>query len=70
MSDIVFLDTYETNAFEKEVAYLKKLDADKLLKGFCDIGKVESDATLYGGWENSAIKWHTLGHYLTAVAQA
>ncbi|MBQ8625656.1 MAG: glycoside hydrolase family 127 protein [Agathobacter sp.] len=70
MSDIVLLDSYETNAFEKEVAYLKKLDADKLLKGFCDIGKVESDATLYGGWENSAIKGHTLGHYLTAVAQA
>ena len=70
MGDIVLMDSYETNAFEKEVAYLKKLDADKLLKGFCDIGKVSTNATLYGGWENSAIKGHTLGHYLTAVAQA
>ena len=70
MSDIVLMDSYETNAFEKEVAYLKKLDADKLLKGFCDIAKISSAATLYGGWENSAIKGHTLGHYLTAVAQA
>lgn len=70
MSDIVLLDSYETNAFSKEVAYLKKLDADKLLKGFCDIADVESSATIYGGWENSAIKGHTLGHYLSAVAQA
>lgn len=70
MGDIVLLDSYEKNAFEKEVAYLKKLDADRLLKGFCDIGGVSSDATLYGGWENSAIKGHTLGHYLTAAAQA
>lgn len=70
MSDIELLDAYETNAFSKEVAYLKKLDADKLLKGFCDIGGVKTSATLYGGWENSAIKGHTLGHYLTAVAQA
>ncbi len=70
MGDIVLMDSYETNAFSKEVDYLKSLDADKLLKGFCDIGGVASSATLYGGWENSAIKGHTLGHYLTAVSQA
>ncbi len=70
ISDVVILDAYEVNAFEKEVAYLKKLDADKLLKGFCNIAGVKSDATLYGGWENTAIKGHTLGHYLTAVSQA
>lgn len=70
ISDIELLDAYEMNAFSKEVDYLKALDADKLLKGFCNIGGVESDATLYGGWENTAIKGHTLGHYLTAVSQA
>lgn len=70
MGDITLLDAYEVNAFEKEVAYLKSLDADRLLKGFCAMGGVESDAALYGGWENSAIKGHTLGHYLSAVSQA
>ncbi|MGN1202670.1 MAG: beta-L-arabinofuranosidase domain-containing protein, partial [Eubacterium sp.] len=70
MGDIVLLDSYETNAFSKEIAYLKELDADRLLRGFCDIGGVASDAVLYGGWENTAIKGHTLGHYLTAVSQA
>ena len=70
MTDVELLDSYERNAFELEVSYLKKLDADKLLKGFCDIGGVESSSVLYGGWENSAIQGHTLGHYLTAVSQA
>ncbi len=70
MSDVKILDTYEKNAFNMEVSYLKKLDADRLLRGFCDIGGVESSASLYGGWETSAIQGHTMGHYLTAVSQA
>lgn len=70
MSDVELLDAYEQNAFSLEVEYLKRLDADKLLKGFCDIAGVESDATKYGGWETSSIQGHTLGHYLTAVSQA
>lgn len=70
IGDVTLLDSYELNAFSLEVEYLKSLDADRLLKGFCNIGGVESSASLYGGWENSAIKGHTLGHYLTAVSQA
>ena len=70
LSEVELLDEYEVNAFEKEIAYLKKLDADRLLKGFNDIAGNQSSASIYGGWENSAIKGHTLGHYLTAVSQA
>ena len=70
LDQITLLDSYETNAFALETAYLKSLDADKLLRGFCDIAGVESSATLYGGWENSAIKGHTLGHYLSALSHA
>ncbi len=69
MSDVEILDSYEKNAFSLEVKYLKKLDADKLIRGFCDISGIESSAEKYGGWENSAIQGHTLGHYLTAVSQ-
>ena len=70
MKNVTLLDSYEQNAFNLEVKYLKSLDADKLLKGFCEIGGVELDAEKYGGWETSAIQGHTLGHYLTAVGQA
>ena len=69
MNEVEILDGYEKNAFSLEVKYLKKLDADKLLRGFCDIAGVESEAQKYGGWETSAIQGHTLGHYLTAVSQ-
>ena len=70
MKNVTLLDSYEQNAFELEKNYLKSLDANKLLKGFCEIGGVELDAEKYGGWETSAIQGHTLGHYLTAVSQA
>ncbi len=70
ISDTEILDSYEKNAFSLEVEYLKKLDADRLLRGFCDIADIESTAEKYGGWETSSIQGHTLGHYLTAVSQA
>ena len=70
MKNVTLLDKYEQNAFEKEVEYLKSLDKNRLLKGFCEIAGRESDALKYGGWETSNIQGHTLGHYITAVAQA
>ena len=70
MKNVTLLDSYEQNAFEKEVAYLKSLDADRLMRGFGDISGRKINAEKYGGWETSAIQGHTLGHYLTAVSQA
>ena len=69
MKNVTLLDSYEQNAFNLEKKYLKSLNPDKLLKGFCEIAGIELDAEKYGGWETSAIQGHTLGHYLTAVAQ-
>ena len=70
MKNVTLLDSYEQNAFDLEKKYLKSLDANKLLKGFCEIAGVDLDAEKYGGWETSAIQGHTLGHYLTATAQS
>lgn len=67
---VTLLDAYEKNAFGLEIKYLKSLESDRLLKGFCNIAEVESTASLYGGWENSNIQGHTMGHYLTALSQA
>lgn len=70
MENVTLLDSYEQNAFAKEVEYLKSLDADRLMRGFGDISGRKINAEKYGGWETSAIQGHTLGHYLTAVSQA
>lgn len=67
---VTLLDAYEKNAFDLEIKYLKSLDPDRLLRGFCDIGGIKSTAALYGGWESSNIQGHTMGHYLTALSQA
>lgn len=69
LSCVTLLDPYEKNAFSLEVKYLKSLDPDRLLRGFYDIAKKKGKAELYGGWENSNIQGHTMGHYLTALAQ-
>lgn len=70
MGSVQCCDAYIENAFSLEKEYLKSLDSDKLLKGFCEIAGLPSDATKYGGWETSAIQGHTIGHYLTAVSQS
>ena len=70
MKNVTLLDSYEQNAFQKEVEYLKSLEPDRLMRGFGDISGRKINAEKYGGWETSAIQGHTLGHYLTAVSQA
>lgn len=61
---------YQTNAFQKELQYLKQYEADRLLAGFRENRGLEPKALKYPGWEDTEIRGHTLGHYLTACAQA
>ncbi len=71
LSETADLDAYAENALQKEIDYLLELDADKLLYNFYEnAGKEPYADARYGGWENSLIAGHTMGHYLTAVAQA
>ncbi len=58
------------NAFRKEQEYLRNIDADRLLAGFLETAGLEKKAERYpGGWEDAEIAGHTLGHYMTALAQ-
>jgi uncharacterized protein len=61
---------YQANAFKKELQYLQDYDPDRLLAGFRETKGLEPKAEKYPGWENTEIRGHTLGHYLTACAQA
>lgn len=76
-------DAYYDKALEMDVENLLKLDADRLLAGFRETAMyasgVKDNAAINtymknkerygGGWENSLIGGHTLGHYMSAVAQ-
>ncbi len=71
ISDVTMTDDYCTNAFSKEMDYLLSFDTEKLLAGFREnAGLSTNGATRYGGWENTNIAGHCVGHYLTALAQA
>ena len=71
LSCVKLTDKYSVNALEKEIDYLLSLDTDKLLCGFRETAGVDVKwAIRYDGWENSLIGGHTMGHYLSAMAQA
>ena len=70
LDQVLMTDPYCVNAFEKEVAYLKKFDTQRLLAGFYENAGLTMKKMRYPGWENMLIGGHTLGHYLTATAQA
>ena len=71
IADVTMTDAYCTNAFSKEVEYLLSLDTNRLLVGFRENAKMNTQgAQRYAGWENSLIAGSTVGHYLSAVAMA
>jgi len=67
---VVVRDPFIAHSFELETAYLLSLEVDRLLAGFRETAGLPSPASRYGGWESTEIQGHTLGHYLTAMAQA
>lgn len=70
-SDVLLTGEFFENAFNKEIDYLLSLDNDRLLCNFRKNGGVDwKGVEPYNGWENSLIGGHTMGHYLTALAQA
>lgn len=58
------------HASELEQLYLKSLDTDRLLAGFAETAGCKPVAMRYPGWEVTEIQGHTLGHYMTALAQS
>ena len=70
MSNVILTDDYYMNAFDKEVDYLLAFKPDKLLSAFRTTSGLKPKDTVYGGWEDTEIRGHTLGHYLTAISQA
>lgn len=72
LGEVKITDGYAVNGLDKEIDYLLKLDADKLLFYFYkNAGLTPKASGSYGGnWEGSLIGGHTLGHYLSAIAQA
>ena len=63
-------DKYKNHAFNLELSYLCSLDPDRLMSGFFETAGFVPPKERYQGWEETEIQGHTLGHYMTAIAQA
>jgi DUF1680 family protein len=71
LDEVQITDEYQTNLFDKDITYLiTTLDSDRLLAGFRAVSQGTNPTNLYGGWEGTNIRGHTMGHWLSAVAQA
>ena len=64
LDKVQILDNYYLSAQKSDIAFLKKMDTARLLAGFT------KGVRPYGGWEDSLLGGHCVGHYLTALAQA
>ena len=81
---IKILDDYYSGISQKMVDFLNTFNPDKLIFNFRVTAGLPNKKTgilyagirglgaesPYGGWENTRIGGHTMGHYLTAAAQA
>jgi uncharacterized protein len=74
LTDVKILDGPFKDALERDIAWLKMLDCDRLLAGFRTTAGLPSKAKAYGGWEAAdpkmnGIRGHFMGHYLSALAK-
>ena len=71
LDQVQITDSYQQNLFTKDMTYLiTTLDSDRLLAGFKAMSQGVNPTNLYGGWENTNIRGHSMGHWLSAVAHA
>jgi len=64
------LDGPFKRAMDRDIAYLLRLEPDRLLSGFRREAGLEPKAEVYGGWETQGVAGHSLGHYLSACSLA
>lgn len=70
LHEVVVTEPAFAAAREADVTFIKRLDADRLLSAFRrSAGLSDQGKEPYGGWEDSRIGGHTMGHYLAACAQ-
>jgi len=71
LNEVQITDAYQQNLYQQEITYLlTTLDSNRLMAGFQAVSQNVTPTNLYGGWENSNIRGHSMGHWMSAVAHA
>ncbi|AIE84661.1 glycoside hydrolase family 127 protein [Fimbriimonas ginsengisoli] len=69
LSDVKLLGGPFADATKRTADYLLTVEPDRLLHSFRQHSGLAPKGKIYGGWENSGLAGHSLGHYLTACSQ-
>lgn len=70
LQEVTITEPAFVSAWKADVAFIKRLEPDRLLSAFRrSAGLSDQGKEPYGGWEDSRIGGHTMGHYLAACAQ-
>ncbi|HEX3950630.1 MAG TPA: glycoside hydrolase family 127 protein [Steroidobacteraceae bacterium] len=68
LSAVRLLPSPYLTAVTANLAYLHRLEPDRLLHNFRSQAGLTPKGAVYAGWESDTIAGHTLGHYLSALA--
>ncbi len=68
LADVTLLPSPFQAARDRDTAYLLSLEPDRFLHNFRTEAGLTPKAPIYGGWENSGVAGHILGHYLSALS--
>jgi uncharacterized protein len=66
--EVSLLNSEFKAAMDADIKYILSLNPDRLLSQFREHSGLKAKAPKYGGWEDSGLAGHTLGHYLSASA--
>ncbi len=68
LNSIKIIDERWREAEKKNALFIDEMDTERVLAGFRITVGIKTDAKPYGGWENSLIAGHAIGHYFSALA--
>lgn len=68
LGSINIIDKRWKESAEKNTLFIDEMDIERVLSGFRRTCGIKTEADPYGGWENSLIAGHAVGHYFSALA--
>jgi DUF1680 family protein len=68
LTEVKLLPSLFSTAMDADAKYLLLIEPDRLMAEFRSHSGLTPKGKKYGGWEDSSLAGHTLGHYLSACA--
>lgn len=67
LDKVIVTDSKWKECADKNALFLSYMEPERVLSGFYRTCKIPTDSMPYGGWEDSLIAGHGVGHYFSAL---